>query len=238
MATALVTGASRGLGRALAEGLGRLGWSVIIDARDPADLAVAEDALRGVLHPGATLVAIPGDVTDPAHRDTLAGAVEELGALDLLVNNASTLGASPLPPLTEYPIDELRRVLDVNTVAPLALVQAVWPWLSSSPRPRVVNVTSDAAVESYPGWGGYGMAKAALDHQSDVLAVEHGELRVWSVDPGDLRTQMHQEAFPGEDISDRPEPEAVVPALLALIASERPSGRVRLAELALAGHTP
>jgi NAD(P)-dependent dehydrogenase (short-subunit alcohol dehydrogenase family) len=229
MAAALITGASRGLGRALAGGLGRAGWSLIIDGRDASALGRAETELRALLRPGASLLAVAGDVADPAHRDALAAAVGRLGSLDVLVNNASTLGASPLPPLTAYPVDELRRVLEVNTVAPLAVLQAVWPWLSRSPRPRLVNITSDAAVESYPGWGGYGLAKAALDHQSDVLAVEEGGLRVWAVDPGDLRTQMHQEAFPGEDISDRPEPQIVVPALVALLESDRPSGRIRLA---------
>ncbi|MBO0730774.1 MAG: SDR family oxidoreductase, partial [Acidimicrobiaceae bacterium] len=145
MATALITGASRGLGRTLAEGLGRAGWSLVIDGRNAAALAQAEAALRPLLRPGASLVAIAGDVTDPAHRDALAAAVQGLGGLDVLVNNASTLGLSPLPALIDYPIDEVRRVLEVNTVAPLAVLQAVWPWLSRSPRPRLVNITSDAA---------------------------------------------------------------------------------------------
>ena len=231
MATALITGASQGLGRALAEGLLDAGWSVVIDARHAEALERAAHDLAGHVTPGHALVARPGDVTDPGHRQELVAAVAERGGLDLLVNNASTLGATPLPPLTDYPIGELVRVLEVNTVAPLALIQAVWPWLGQSPRPRIVNVTSDASVESYPGWGGYGLAKAALDHLSAVLAVEQPAVRVWAVDPGDLQTQMHQDAFPGEDISDRPEPACAVPGLLALLGSDRPSGRVRLAEL-------
>ena len=158
-------------------------------------------------------------------------AADHLGGLDLLVNNASVLGPSPQPHLADYPLDVLRRVYEVNTVAPLALVQEALPRLRRSTDGRIVNVTSDAAVEAYDGWGGYGSSKAALDQLSAVLAAEEAGVRVWAVDPGDLRTRMHQEAFPGEDISDRPEPETVVPALLALIESDRPSGRLRLAEV-------
>jgi NAD(P)-dependent dehydrogenase (short-subunit alcohol dehydrogenase family) len=165
----------------------------------------------------------------------LLAAATSLGGLDLLVNNASSLGPTPLPPLSGYPLDGLRATLETNLVAPVALLQAAGPLLARAARPRVVNITSDAAVEAYPGWGGYGASKAGLDHLSAVWAAEHPEWQIWSVDPGDLRTRMHQDAFPGEDISDRPEPAAVVPAFLAVIASERPSGRVRLVEVRLAG---
>jgi NAD(P)-dependent dehydrogenase (short-subunit alcohol dehydrogenase family) len=176
-----------------------------------------------------------GDVNDPAHRADVLAAAAELGGLDLLVNNASSLGPAPLPALSRYPLEGLRATLETNLVAPLALMQAAGALLARSDRPQIVNVSSDAAVEAYPGWGGYGATKAGLDHLSAVWAAEQSGWQVWSVDPGDLRTRMHQEAFPGEDISDRPEPAAVVPAFLALIGSDRPSGRVRLAEVELAG---
>jgi NAD(P)-dependent dehydrogenase (short-subunit alcohol dehydrogenase family) len=219
---ALVTGASRGLGRALTEQLVHDGWHVIVDARDPADLLSATAPLPRV-H------ALAGDVADPAHRARLAELVELGGGLDLLVNNASTLGVSPLPSLTDYPLDELERVLRVNTLAPLALIQRLLPMLR--PGARVLNVSSDAAVEAYPGWGGYGASKAALDQLSAVLAAENPELRVYAVDPGDMRTDMHQRAYPGEDINDRPLPDTVVPALRRLIEGELPSGRYRAGDL-------
>jgi NAD(P)-dependent dehydrogenase (short-subunit alcohol dehydrogenase family) len=220
MAVAVITGGSRGLGRALLEGLRHEGWAVVTDARTATDLAaVADDGV----------VAIAGDVTDAGHRASLIEAAERLGGLDLLVNNASTLGPSPQPHLSDYPLDVLRRVYEVNVVAPLALVQLALPLLRRR-NGRIVNVTSDAAVEPYDGWGGYGSSKAALDQLSAILAAEEPGVRVWAVDPGDMRTQMHQEAFPGEDISDRPEPDTVVPALLQLIGGGAPSGRVRLAE--------
>ena len=223
MAVALVTGGSRGLGRALVAGLVDRGWSVVTDARTAEDLAAVA---------GPQVVTVPGDVADGDHRRRLLEAVDRIGRLDLLVNNASLLGPSPQPRLADYPLDVLRRVYEVNTIAPLALVQDALPRLRRSPDGRIVNVTSDAGVEAYDGWGGYGSSKAALDQLSAVLAAEEAGVRVWAVDPGDLRTRMHQEAYPGEDISDRPEPETVVPALLALIDSDRPSGRVRLAEVA------
>jgi len=219
MPVAIVTGGSRGLGRALAGGLVALGWSVVADARTASDLA----AVPGV-------VGVPGDVSDPAHRRALVEAARRLGGLDLLVNNASVLGPSPQPRLADYPLDVLRTVYEVNVVAPLAMIRDALPLLRERGG-RIVNVTSDASVKAYDGWGGYGSSKAALDHLSAVLAVEEPGLRVWAVDPGDMRTRMHQEAFPGEDISDRPEPETVVPGLLALIGSDRPSGRVRVAEV-------
>ena len=231
MPVAIVTGASRGLGEALAAGLAAHGWSLVIDARHADALRDAEGRIRAALDPQVALVAVAGDVTDPAHRRQLVAAAEELGGPDLVVNNAGTLGPSPLPSLTDLPLQALRDALDANLVAPLALVQEAASALDESPAPRVVNVTSDASVEAYPGWGGYGVTKAALDHLSAVLAAERPTWKVWAFDPGDMRTQMHQEAFPGEDISDRPEPETVVPALLALIGSERPSGRVRASEL-------
>jgi NAD(P)-dependent dehydrogenase (short-subunit alcohol dehydrogenase family) len=223
---ALVTGASQGLGRALAEALADRGWALVIDARraDRLDRTAAELATR------TTLVSVPGDVTDPGHRDELVAAVRRFGRLDLLVNNASTLGASPLPALATIDLDVLRRIYDVNVVAPLALTQPLLELLSSSGG-TVVNVTSDAAVEAYPEWGGYGSSKAALEHLSSVLAVEHPDVRVLVVDPGDMRTEMHQDAFPGEDISDRPPPEAVVPALVDLVDGDRPGGRYRVPEL-------
>jgi len=230
MSVAVVTGASRGLGQALAEGLAAEGWSLVIDGREAAALAVAEARLEPLLAPGAVLRALPGDITDEEHRRALVAAAGALGGLDLLVNNAGTLGASPLPSLADYPLDVLRVALEVNVVAPLGVTQAALPLLLASPRPRLVNVTSDAGVEAYEGWGGYGAGKAALDQLGAVLAVEYPALTVWSVDPGDLRTQMHQAAYPDEDISDRPEPASAVPAFLALIRSDRPSGRYRAAE--------
>jgi NAD(P)-dependent dehydrogenase (short-subunit alcohol dehydrogenase family) len=223
--TALITGASRGLGRALAHSLAERGWRLVLDARREGDLAVVGDEL-----PGAVVVA--GDVTDPTHRDALAASVAVLGRLDLLVNNASELGPSPLPRLVDHPLDSLRRVYETDVVAPLALVQLLLPELRATGG-TIVNVSSDAAVEPYPGWGGYGSAKAALDHLSAVLALEEPEVRVYAVDPGDMRTDLHQAAFPHEDISDRPEPESVVPALLRLLDVRPASGRYRAAEMAV-----
>jgi len=235
MSVAIVTGASRGLGQALAEGLARQGWSLVIDGRDPSTLEDASAHLAPLLSPGSALRAVAGDITDLEHRRALVGAAAELGGLDLLVNNAGTLGTSPLPPLADYPLDDLRVALEVNVVAPLAVTQAALPLLAASLHPRLVNITSDAAVEAYEGWGGYGAGKAALEHLGAVLAVENPAVTVWSVDPGDLRTAMHQAAYPGEDITDRPEPASVVPAFLALINSDRPSGRYRASELVSAG---
>jgi NAD(P)-dependent dehydrogenase (short-subunit alcohol dehydrogenase family) len=222
--TALITGASRGLGRALATALSDRGWRLVVDGRDPGRLHATA---AGLPHP-SLVTAVPGDVADAAHRAALADAARP--RLDLLVNNASDLGPSPLPRLADLRVEDLQRVLAVNTVAPLALFQAVLPALRAAAG-RVLNVSSDAAVEAYDGWGGYGASKAALDQLTAVLAVEHPELRLHAVDPGDMATDMHQAAFPGEDISDRPAPESVVPALLALIAGDLPSGRYRAAEL-------
>lgn len=228
---ALVTGASRGLGEVLATALAERGWSLVLDARGAAELERAASRIRAVGRPGATVVAVGGDVSDPDHRAALAAEVARLGHLDLLVNNASILGPSPQPPLADYPSDALRAVYEVNVIAPFALTRALIPWLRRSRSPRVVNVTSDASVEAYPGWGGYGSAKAALDLATRVWAAEQPWLRSWAVDPGDMRTRLHQDAFPGEDISDRPEPATVVPALLALIDSDRPGGRIRVADV-------
>jgi NAD(P)-dependent dehydrogenase (short-subunit alcohol dehydrogenase family) len=215
----IVTGASRGLGLALTRALAERGWRLVVDARDADALADATRDLPGV-------VAVPGDVTDPDHRRTLVAAAGE--PIDLLVNNASRLGPSPQPALADYPLSELARVYEANVFAPLALVQLALPWLA--PGAAVLNVTSDAATEPYPGWGGYGSSKAALDQLTAILAAEHPELRVYAVDPGDMRTQMHQAAFPGEDISDRPPPEDSVPGLLRLIEDAPVSGRYRARE--------
>jgi NAD(P)-dependent dehydrogenase (short-subunit alcohol dehydrogenase family) len=216
MPTAIVTGASRGLGLALARTLAKRGWRLVIDAREAAPLPAAAEE-RGA-------IAIPGDVADAAHREALVAAA---GPVDLLVNNASLLGPSPQPRLAEYPLDVLEHVYRVNVLAPLALFQLA----SFSPGARVINVTSDAGAEAYEGWGGYGSSKAALEQLTAILAVEHPDLRVYAVDPGDMNTRMHQEAFPGEDISDRPPPEDSVPGLLALVEGDVPSGRYRAAEL-------
>jgi NAD(P)-dependent dehydrogenase (short-subunit alcohol dehydrogenase family) len=220
MPVGIVTGASRGLGLALAHSLVERGWRLVVDARGTDALEAAFDAVDGV-------VALAGDVTDPEHRQTLVQKAGE--RIDLLVNNASALGPSPLPPLASYPLDELERVYDVNVIAPLALVQLALPRLV--PGAAILDISSDAGVEPYEGWGGYGSSKAALDQLTAILAVEHPGLRVYSVDPGDMRTQMQQNAFPGEDISDRPPPEESVPGLLALVEGSLPSGRYLAREL-------
>jgi NAD(P)-dependent dehydrogenase (short-subunit alcohol dehydrogenase family) len=215
-----VTGASRGLGLALTGALAERGWRLLVDARGADALHEAVSHLRDV-------VAVPGDVTDAEHRLRLVEAAGQ--RIDLLVNNASALGPSPLRPLADLPIPELARIYEVNVLAPLALVQLALPRLA--PDAAILNVTSDAAVEPYETWGGYGSSKAALEQVTAILGAEHPQLRVYAVDPGDMRTQMQQEAFPGEDISDRPPPEASVPGLVALIEGTRPSGRYRAAEL-------
>lgn len=223
---ALITGASQGFGRAIAEALAARGWRLVIDARRHDRLDPAAASLSSTTE----VVAIAGDVADTEHRAELIAAVERFGRLDLVVNNASTLGASPLPPLATIDLDVLRDVFETNVVAPLALTQGLLAELRHSGG-TVVNVTSDAGAEAYEGWGGYGSSKAALDHLSAILAVEEPKLRVLWVDPGDMRTEMHQDAFPGEDISDRPLPDAVVPQLIALLDSDAPSGRYRLSEV-------
>jgi NAD(P)-dependent dehydrogenase (short-subunit alcohol dehydrogenase family) len=219
--TAIVTGASRGLGLALARALAQRGWRLAIDARE---LPGLPEQL------GGDVVAVEGDVADPAHRRALVEAAG--GRIDLLVNNASALGPSPLPALADYPLGALEDVYRVNALAPLALAQLVLPLMPAGA--RILNVSSDAAVEAYEGWGGYGSSKAALEQITRVLAVEHPELKVYAVDPGDMRTRMQQDAFPGEDISDRPPPEDSVPGLLALIEGDLPSGRYAARELSAA----
>ena len=223
MPIAIITGASRGLGLALARALARRGWALIIDARGTAELERVARELGSITE----VVAIPGDVADDWHRGALVEAAGD--EIDLLVNNASVLGPSPQPALAQYPLDELERVYRVNVLAPVALAQLAVPRLPDGG--CIINVTSDAAVEAYDGWGGYGSSKAALEQVSAILAAEQPALRVYAVDPGDMRTRMHQEAFPGEDISDRPPPEDSVPGLLALIEGALPSGRYRAKDL-------
>lgn len=222
---ALITGASRGLGLALARALAQRGWTLIIDARGSDALEV----VRQEVAEKARVIAIAGDVADRRHRAALADAASAVGGLDVVINNASLLGASPLPHLVDYPIDVLEEVLRANVVSPLAILQAVRGALR--PGSCIVNVTSDAGVEAYEGWGGYGASKAALEQLSAVLAVEQPSWRIYWVDPGDMRTVMQQEAFPDEDISDRPLPEESVPAFLALIDGDLPSGRYSARQL-------
>ena len=225
MPVAVITGASRGLGAALAHALDQRGWDLVVDARDADALAAAVGS--------STAHAVPGDVADPAHRQALADAAVSLGGADLLVNNASTLGASPMPLVADLTHEVLDDTLLTNVVAPHALTRLLLPQLLAH-RGTVLNITSDAAVEAYEGWGAYGASKAALDQLTRILAAEQPDLRVYAVDPGDMRTRMHQDAFPGEDISDRPEPATVVPHLLALLEGDLPSGRYRAADVAVA----
>jgi NAD(P)-dependent dehydrogenase (short-subunit alcohol dehydrogenase family) len=221
--TAIVTGASRGLGLELARALAERGWRLVIDARG----ADALETARTELAESTQVTALAGDVSEEGHRRALVEAAGD--PIDLLVNNASDLGPSPLPRLAEYLLDELERVYRTNVLAPLGLVQLALPLMPDGG--RIVNVTSDAGAEAYEGWGGYGSSKAALEQLTAILAAENPGLRVYSVDPGDMRTEMHQRAFPGEDISDRPEPAGSVPGLLALIEADLPSGRYVAAEV-------
>ena len=246
MRTAIVTGASRGLGLALARALAERGWRLVVDARGAAALEVAREELaaaarnpareapaaaRDAQHEAsaadATVIAIPGDIADDAHRRELVAAAGE--HIDLVVNNASVLGPSPLPPVAELAPVDLEEILRANVIGPLGLIRLALPQMPEGG--RILNVTSDAAVEPYEGWGGYGASKAALEQLTRILAAERPDLRVYAVDPGDMRTRMHQDAFPGEDISDRPPPEDSVPGLLALIEGELPSGRYAAREL-------
>lgn len=219
---AIVTGASLGFGRAAAAALADAGWSVIVDGRDASALARAAAEIG--------CVAVRGDVRDPVHRRSLVDAARRFGRLDLLVNNASTLGPSPRPSLADFPLGALGAVIETNVLAPLGMVQEALPLLREA-RGAVVNVTSDAAVEGYEGWGGYGASKAALEQLSRVLAAEEPDVSVWWADPGDMRTRMHQEAYPTEDIGDRPAPESVAPALVSLVRRRPPSGRIVLSSL-------
>jgi NAD(P)-dependent dehydrogenase (short-subunit alcohol dehydrogenase family) len=223
MKTAIVTGASRGLGLALAKALAERGWRLVIDARG----AAALEAARGELAASIEVAALPGDIADEAHRRELVAAAGE--SIDLVVNNASLLGPSPLPPVAELAPADLEEILRANVIGPLGLIRLALPHIPEGG--RILNVTSDAAVEAYEGWGGYGASKAALDQLTRILAAERPDLRVYAVDPGDMRTRMHQDAFPGDDISDRPPPEDSVPGLLALIEGELPSGRYAAREL-------
>jgi len=220
---AIVTGGSRGLGRALVHRLAADGWTVVTDARRGEAL---DDLVAEV---GGSVVAIAGDVTDPAHRGELVRTAARLGPIELLVNNASTLGETPLPTLERADLGDLRRTFEVNVIAPVALWQHAIAVVA--PDATIVSVTSDAASEAYPTWGAYGASKSALEHASRVLAAEHPALRVLVVDPGDMRTEMHQAAFPDEDISDRPMPEASVPGLMGLINGDQPSGRYVVKQL-------
>jgi len=227
MPTALITGASAGLGRALATELATLGWRLVLTARGAARL---EQAAAGLPN-HAPVTTIVGDVADPEHRARLVSRINEFGRLDLLVNNASTLGPTPLRPLTALSPAELSNVFSVNVIAPFALTAALLPALTAS-RGVVLDISSDAAAEHYPEWGGYGASKAALDHLTLTFGVENLDIACYAVDPGDMRTDMQQAAFPGEDISDRKSPSVVVPALLNLIAARPPSGRYRAGEIA------
>lgn len=224
--TALITGASQGLGLALAQGLAASGWNLIVDARG----AEALEEARTGLATQTQIVAIAGDVADPAHRRALAKSAAALGGVDALVNNAGALGPSPQPRLLNYPLAELEAIYRTNVFAPLGLLQALANNLARGA--RIINITSDAAIQGYEGWGGYGSSKAALEQLSNVLSTEHPEWKVYWVDPGDMRTAMHQAAFPGEEISDRPLPAERVPGLLHLFVGELPSGRYQASELA------
>lgn len=223
--TALITGASRGLGLALARELAQRGWQLVINARGTEAL----EEVRAELDGSAKVVAIAGDVVESEHREALANAVDELGGLDAVINNAGMLGPSPQPELLDYPLDVLEQVYRANVIAPLGVLQAVREHLK--PGARVINITSDAAREAYEGWGGYGSSKAAFEQLSNVLAAERSGWRVYWVDPGDMRTQMHQEAFPGEDIGDRPLPETSVPGFVELLEGNYKSGRYAAREL-------
>jgi NAD(P)-dependent dehydrogenase (short-subunit alcohol dehydrogenase family) len=222
---AVITGASQGLGRAVAQRLVAAGWAVVLDARRADRLDTAAAALATP----DRVVALAGDITDAAHRRAIVAAATGLGDVAAVINNASTLGASPLPKLVDAPVEVLRRTFDVNVIAPLALIQELRPFLAAGA--TVVNITSDAGTEAYPTWGVYGASKAALEHSSRVLAEEEPDLHVLVVDPGDMRTEMHQDAFPGEDISDRPEPQASAAAIVALIDAHAPSGRYMAREV-------
>jgi NAD(P)-dependent dehydrogenase (short-subunit alcohol dehydrogenase family) len=223
--TALITGASKGLGLALARALAKRGWNLIITARDAVQLQAARNELAQVTH----VASLPGDVTSGEHRERLATLARGHSGLDAIINNAGALGPSPQPNLLDYPLDTLANVLQTNLIAPIGLIQALREDLK--PGARIVNVTSDAGVNAYPGWGGYGASKAALEHASAILAAENPDLRVYWVDPGDMQTDMHRAAYPGEDITDRPLPEARVPGFIALIESDLPSGRYVAADL-------
>ena len=223
--TAIITGASRGLGLTLAKALAERGWNLIINARNAEALYQVQKELKQQTE----VIAISGDVRDEVHLLQFPEHLQRFGQLDLLINNASTLGASPQPHLMDFPIEAIHQVFHTNVIAPLSLLQRVRPWLHEGS--KVINISSDAAVAAYPGWGGYGASKAALDHLSAILAQEQPDWKIYWVDPGDMRTQMHQEAFPNEDISDRPLPETTLPAFLHLIEKDYSSGRYVVPQL-------
>jgi NAD(P)-dependent dehydrogenase (short-subunit alcohol dehydrogenase family) len=227
MPHALITGASFGLGRAVAFELARRGWALTIDARHAEPLASTAQVLSEL----TSVRAISGDVGDPEHREQLVAATAAVGQLNLVINNASDLGGSPLPKLRDLEPAAYELVLHTNVVAPQQLIRAALPYLE--PQAVIINVSSDAGVDHYETWGGYGSSKAALDHQTLTWAAEEPDFTWYSFDPGDMRTAMHQAAFPGEDISDRPEPETVAPIVVALISSGLPSGRYRAADLSV-----
>jgi NAD(P)-dependent dehydrogenase (short-subunit alcohol dehydrogenase family) len=221
---ALVTGASRGLGLEVARAYGRRGLRLILTARGADELERAASELRNLTE----VVALAGDVADPAHVQRLVGEGERaFGHIDVLVNNASELGPSPMPALADFPLDQLRTVFDVNVVAPLGLIQAVLPGMLARHAGLIVNVTSDAGVEAYPTWGGYGASKAALEHLSRVLAaeIEASGVRAYVVDPGDMNTAMHRAAEPGVDLGHLPGPDIVAPAFVQLLDETAPFGR-------------
>lgn len=223
---AIVTGASRGLGLALCEALAERGYRLVVDARDGAALRAATEPLRR----RTELEAVAGDIADADHRAELVDRAGRLGGCDLLVNNAGIIGASPLPAVADYPLDDLRRALEINVIAQVGLIQVALPSLRQRGG-SLINITSDAAVEPYQGWSGYGAGKAAMEQVSNILAAEESNVAVWWVDPGDIRTRMHQQAFPAEDISDRPLPESVVPGFVRLVTERPPSGRFRASDL-------
>ncbi|MGW6275071.1 SDR family NAD(P)-dependent oxidoreductase [Streptomyces sp. NPDC055060] len=222
MPVAIITGASKGLGRTLGAALAERGWDLVLDARTAAVLA---EAVREPAGHGTRVEGVAGDVTEARHRADLVAAAHRLGGLDLLVNNASALGAEPLVRLDALAVDGLRRALETNVVAPLGLVREALPLLRASGAGAVIDVSSDAAVEAYETWGGYGASKAALDQLSAVLAVEEPGIRVWAVDPGDLDTDLYAAAVPDDDASGRPSPGTVVPAFLRLLDERPASGR-------------
>lgn len=222
MPVAIITGASKGLGRALAEALAARGWDLVLDARGAERLARTAEAVSG--H-GTRVRAVPGDVTDAGHRAALVAEAAGLGGLDLLVNNAAVLGAEPLVRLEGHPLDGLREALEVNVVAPTGLVQEALPLLRAAPAGAVIGLTSDAATEAYAAWGVYGATKAALDQLSAALSVEEPGLRVWCVDPGGMRTDMLAAADPAEDLSLAADPAEVAPFFLRLLDERPASGR-------------
>ncbi|QDP96824.1 SDR family NAD(P)-dependent oxidoreductase [Microlunatus elymi] len=238
--TAVVTGGSAGLGLELVRALSVDGWTVITDGRDRGRLTRAVEAHSSLLRTaglGGRVLPVPGDVTEAGHRAALAAAVRVSGRLDLLVHNASALGPTPLPPLSATDANDLGSVWATNVAAPLSLTTLLLPGLVRTGG-ILLSISSDAAVEHYAGWGLYGATKAALDHLTLTFGAENPQLATYAVDPGDMRTQMHQDAFPGEDISDRPLPSTVVPALLGLIADRPPNGRYRAADLTAPSTAP